>query len=168
MLDTLLQALTARARIHGLTDAEWARQAGVRKETLSRLRRRHDCDLSTLQALARPLGATLTLGDLPAAATDTDFPANLDREAEAKLLALAASGPDDVARWRAAGPAPFMAGLAVMVASDNGPDRPRWLALADALHPGATRPQAFQAWLDRSPLKPARFLPMLQMERRHG
>lgn len=164
MLPRLLESLTARARARGLTDAEWARRAGVRKETVSRLRGRSDCDLSTLQALAREVGATLALQEVPAAHAP-----QLDRAAEAHLVALAARGPVQADVWRAAGPAPFMAGLAVLMASAHGADRAAWLSLAEQLHPGSTRPRAFQAWLQRSPLKPSRFLPMaLQARRNHA
>ena len=77
-----------------LTDAQWAARAGVRGETLSRLRKRSSCDLSTLQALATAVGAQLILGNKAAGPTTADghFPAALDRDAEARLLALAASG----------------------------------------------------------------------------
>ncbi len=167
MLNTLLDTLTARARAQGLTDTEWARRAGVRKETLSRLRRRQDCDLSTLQALAREVGATLALGEAfaPPAAR---FPATMDRATEARLLRLAASEATDVAEWNAAGPPAFMAGLAVMLASERGPSRRRWLDLAERLEPGSSRPESFGLWLERSPLRPSRFLPMLDAERRHA
>ena len=137
MLNTLLDTLTARARAQGLTDTEWARRAGVRKETLSRLRRRQDCG-------------------------------TMDRATEARLLRLAASEAADVAEWNAAGPPAFMAGLAVMLASERGPSRRRWLDLAERLEPGSSRPESFGLWLERSPLRPSRFLPMLDAERRHA
>lgn len=168
MLNELLDGLTARARAQGLTDAEWARRAGVRKETLSRLRRRHDCDLSTLQALAREVGATLALGDILSPRQQDPFPASLDRMQEARLLRLAANGSPDVAAWREAGSATFMAGLAVLLASERGPDRRRWLDLAEQIQPGASQPVVFQHWLGRSPLSPSRFLPMLRAERPHA
>lgn len=168
MLNSLLVALTARARAQGMTDAEWARRAGVRKETLSRLRRRRDCDLSTLQALAQEVGATLALGEVHATPVQDPFPATMDRTWEARLLTLATSTTPDPVEWNAAGPPAFMAGLAVMLASERRPDRGRWLALAEHLQPGSSRPEAFQQWLDRSPLKPSRFLPMLEAERSHA
>lgn len=167
MLSQLLDDLTVRARAQGLTDAEWSRRAGLRKETLSRLRRRNDCDLRTLHALAREVGAALAVGDAPPVPR-TAFPDTLDRDDEAQLLALAARGPANVHAWRHAGSRDFMAGLAVMLASERGPDRPRWLALAEQLYPGATHPDAFQAWLHRSPVRPSRFLPMLDAMRRHA
>ena len=169
MLTSLLDTLTAKARAQGLTDAEWARRAGLRKETLSRLRRRHDCELGTLLALARQVGATLALGDTPPAPADDDpFPTALNRDEEARLLALAARGPQDVAAWQSAGAPTFMAGLAVMLASERGQDRQRWLGLAERLQPGASEPAAFARWLQRSPLRPSRFLPLLDAERRHA
>lgn len=160
MLSHLLDSLTARARARGLTDTEWARRAGVRKETLSRLRGRRDCDLGTLQALAREVGASLALQDM-ADPAPAGFPVRLDRAAEARLLALAASGPGRLDDWRAAGPPEFMAGLAVLMASKRGPDRARWLALAEQLQHGSSSLRAFQDWLARSPVTPSRFLPML-------
>jgi hypothetical protein len=51
-LKELLDSLTVAARGKGLNDAAWASAAGFSKETLSRLRRRNSCDLSTLIALA--------------------------------------------------------------------------------------------------------------------
>src|SRR5690606_20180727 len=116
MLAELLDSLTAKARALGMTDAEWARRAGLRKETLSRLRRRRDCDLSTLQALASQVGATLALGNAPTPSLDAPFPDTISRDQEARLLALAAGGPEDVTAWRSTGPPTFMAGLAVMLA----------------------------------------------------
>lgn len=166
MLTPLLEALSAKARGLGLTDAEWARRAGVRKETLSRLRRRDDCDLRTLQALAGAVGATLALAD--DAPLAEPFPTALSREDEARLLALAAHLPKSVDTWRSAGPPAFLAGLAVMLASERGPDRRQWLDLAEHLEPGASQPDAFARWLQRSPLRPSRFLPMLEAERRRA
>ena len=165
----MLATMTACARAHSLTDSEWARQAGVRKETLSRLRGRDTCDLTTLLALADVLGLTFgfTQPGIPAT-PNGHFPEALRRDAEARLLALAASGNLDPATWRAAGPCFFMAGLAVMLASEPGRDRRALLALAETLHPGASEPAVFARWLQRSPLRPSRFLPLLEMERKHA
>ncbi len=164
-LATLLDALTARARSRGLTDADWARRAGVRQETLSRLRRRDDCDLATLRALATQVDALLTVTD--ATTPDGLFPASLDRADEARLLALATANASARA-WADAGPRFFMAGLAVMLATQPGENRRKLLKLAEALHPGASTPAAFERWLQSSPLRPSRFLPMLEMERRRA
>jgi len=72
------------------------------------------------------------------------------------------------AAWAAAGPAFFMAGLAVMLASNADADRRGLLALAERLHPGASEVPVFARWLKRSPLRPSRFLPMLAMEITHA
>lgn len=96
------------------------------------------------------------------------FPARLDRDYEACLLRLAASGRLDASEWAKAGPRFFMAGLAVMLASVDGQDRAGLLALAEQLYPGASRPHVFEQWLQGSPLRPSRFLPLLEMELRHA
>jgi len=169
-LQNLLDALTVVARNKGLNDASWASAAGFSKETLSRLRRRSSCDLRTLIALGDAAGATLsiTLANRPAATSDGHFPSEISREYEGQLLALCASQQLDPAAWAAAGPGFFMAGLAVMLASNAGADRRGLLALAEVLHPGATEVPVFARWLQRSPLRPSRFLPMLAMEIRHA
>lgn len=95
------------------------------------------------------------------------FPAELDRAYEARLLALAASDATPQI-WAAAGPHFFMAGLAVMLASERGQNRRKWLELAETLHPGASTPAVFNRWLEGSPLRPSRFLPMLEAQRRHA
>ncbi len=166
---TMLEALRAAARRRGLNDSAWAAAAGLRKETLSRLGARATCDLATLQALARAVGGRVTVAPGPPvpAAPDGHFPAGLDRDYEARLAALCASGSVDPEAWRGAGPTFFMAGLAALLAGARGFDRGRYLALAERLHPGSTTPEAFALWLARSPLRPSRFLPMLAA-RRHA
>jgi hypothetical protein len=168
LLSELLGELSARARAQAMTDGEWAARAGIRKETLSRLRGRNDCDLATLQALATATGARLGIDSGSATTADGHFPATLDRGAEARLLALAARPRADFDAWAASGPRFFMAGLAVMLASQRGQDRRHLLDVAERLHPGASEPGVFARWLRRSPLRPSRFLPMLDAERRHG
>jgi hypothetical protein len=159
----LLAALSAEARRVGLNDAQWADAAGVRKETLSRLRGRTSCDLATLAALAGAVGAALTVQPRASRGLSADghLPARFEREYEDQLLALCASRDLTPGRWRTLGPAFFMAGLAVMLASAQGADRRNLLALAEALHPGSSLPEVFALWLRRSPLRPSRFLPML-------
>jgi hypothetical protein len=66
------------------------------------------------------------------------------------------------------GPRFFMAGLAVMVASVEGRDRCGLLTLAEQLHPGASEPAVFSRWLERSPVRPTRFLPQLVIWARHA
>lgn len=169
-LPAFLADLTAKARTLSLTDTEWSSRAGVRNETLSRLRRRNSCDLSTLQALAAAVGARLVIdhGTATTATPDGHFPSSLDRDDEARLLKLAASGNLAHDAWSTAGPRFFMAGLAVMLAGEPGFDRRGLLALAERLHPGASEPAVFARWLERSPLRPSRFLPLLAMERKHA
>lgn len=169
-LKGLLESLTAAARNKGLNDASWASAAGFSKETLSRLRRRRSCDLSTLMALAHAAGASLavTVATQPATTADGHFPSELSRDYERQLLALCASRRLDPAAWSAAGPAFFMAGLAVMLASESDADRRGLLAHAELLHPGASEVPVFARWLKRSPLRPSRFLPMLAMEIKHA
>ena len=158
------------ARVHGLNDSAWAARAGLRKETLSRLRRRQSCDFATLRALAEAVNARIDVIDAAplAASPDGHFPAQIDRGYEQQLLDLCASGSLDHMRWVATGPSFFMAGLAVMVASVAGFERRDLLALAEQLHPGASEPVVFALWLKRSPLRPSRFLPMLEMELKHA
>jgi hypothetical protein len=93
---------------------------------------------------------------------DGRFPAQLNREFEERLLDLCASGDVDPERWRHHGPAFFMAGLAVMVASVPEFDRRSLLDLAEALHEGSSQVGAFSLWLEGSPVRPSRFLPMLE------
>lgn len=169
-LDGLLAQLTSIARARGLNDSQLAASAGLPKETLSRLRRRSNCDLATLNALAEAVGARLEVlaGAPPGTTPDGHFPRRLDREYEAGLLSLATSGTLDPDAWRAKGPAFFMAGFAVMLAGVAGLDRRGFLALAEALHPGSSHPEVFRAWLARSPLRPSRFLPLLRAELRRA
>ena len=80
---------------------------------------------------------------------------------------LAVSGDLDVARWRKAGPAFLLAGLAFMLATQDDFDRASYGALAEALHPGIGSHHAFRRWLRETPLKPCRVLPMLRELRKH-
>lgn len=112
--------------------------------------------------------AAMVFPDGAPAARYGEFPERLDRDYEARLLALTAVGARDVEAWRAVGPPFFMAGLAVMLASVHGENRRELLDLAEALYPGASRPEAFRYWLRYSPVRPSRFLPMYGMESRHA
>jgi len=149
-----------------MTDAAWARRAGIAKETLSRVRGRLSCDFGTLASLAEAVGAGVTVVDrtrLPVSG-DLDMPHTVDRAYEDRLLELCASGNRDPDHWTALGSRFFMAGLAVLVASAMGFDRRGFLALAEELHPGSAEPRVFGLWLARSPIKPSRFLSMLATE----
>jgi hypothetical protein len=162
-LATVLQELESKARALGFTNTEWAARAGIRNETLSRLRGRRSCDFATLQSLAGVVGASVGVidGNTPGSTQDGRFPAQLDREYEEQLLDLCASGDVEPQRWRRYGPAFFMAGLAVMVASVPEFDRRSLLDLAETLHAGSSQVGVFALWLERSPVRPSRFLPML-------
>jgi hypothetical protein len=144
----------------GLTDTAWASRAGLRKETLSRLRNRDTCDFETLAALAQSVGSQLALLDTPKVELTPDghFPTAVNRDLEEKLADLCAYGDLDRDRWASLGPSFFMAGLAVMLAGTPGYDRSALLALAECLHPGASEAPVFARWLDRSPVRPTRFL----------
>jgi hypothetical protein len=166
----LLATLTPAARERGLTDSDWAARAGLRKETLSRMRRRSSCDFASLVALAGVVGMQVVTQSHAAsrASDEGHFPARFDRALEERLLELCASRTLARERWAALGPAFFMAGLAMMLASVPGYDRRNLLALAEELHPGSSEPAVFALWLQRSPLRPSRFLPMLEMEMKHA
>ncbi len=162
-----IAALTRQARALGVSDTNWATRAGVRKETLSRLRHRRSCDFETLRLLADAVGARLGVLEvhLPDSTADGHFPASLDREYEDRLVDLSVSGDVDPGRWAGMGPRFFMAGLAVMLASVVNGDRRRLLDLAERLHPGASEVAVFNRWLERSPLRPTRFLPLVAAAR---
>jgi hypothetical protein len=169
-LSALIDDLTALARHRGLNDAQWCRAAGVRKETLSRLRSRENCDVATLIVLASAVGARIAVAGGEAVETTADghFPERIDRYYEDRLIDLVAASPADPAAWRAAGPAFFVAGLAVMAASAREFDRHRMLEVAEALHPGSSEPEVFSLWLERSPVRPSRLLPMVRQRLRHA
>ena len=61
-----------------------------------------------------------------------------------------------------------MAGLAVMLASTAGRDRRGLLGLAEQLLPGASETVVFSRWLERSPLRPTRFLSLLSAHVQHA
>jgi DNA-binding phage protein len=161
-LQHLLAALTASARQQRLSDAEWARRAGVPKETLCRLRSRTSCDFATLDALAAALSFEFEVRPATAAVTeDGCWPRQVDRAFEARVLDVLAGGSTAHESWEALGPRFFVAGLAVTLASVRGFERARYLALAERLHPGSTEPDVYRRWLAGTPLPPDRFLPPL-------
>jgi hypothetical protein len=163
-LSVLLNKLSQKARSATLTDTQWAALAGVRKETLSRLQHRATCDFATLSALAAAVGMRLEAQEHSTEDTTPDghFPTAMSRDYEQQLIDLCASGTLDTERWASLGASFFMAGLAVMVASVPGYNRRGLLALAEHLHPGASEPTVFARWLERSPVRPSRFLPLLK------
>jgi hypothetical protein len=159
MVTELLQALSARARHAGLNDRQWAAKAGLRPETLSRVRRRGHCDSATLNALACACGTALALQPAPSA--DGLFPASFGRDEEEALLQLGLSGNRDPALWRQLGPPFFMAGLALLLSTSGEANREAYRVLAEELHPGIASHSAFRRWLQDAPVKAARFLPLL-------
>lgn len=160
----LLSEMYSAAKGRYSTYAAWARASGVPKETLSRLKGQESCDLRTLGALAQSIGYTLTVvpASEPAAG---QVPKTFSREDEDKLLDLCASGNADASVWSKHGSSFFMGGLAVLLSSARDFDRERHLRLAEALHVGVSTPEVFGLWLERSPVRPSRFLPMLRMRR---
>jgi hypothetical protein len=169
-LSHTLAALTRQALALGLTDTEWASRAGVRKETLSRLRHRRSCDFETLRSLAQAVGARLGVLEVhaPNSTPDGHFPSRINRDYEDQLVNLCVSGDLDPGRWAGMGPRFFMAGLAVMLASARNSHRRGLLDLAERLHPGATEVAVFNRWLERSPLRPTRFLPLVDVRGAHA
>jgi hypothetical protein len=166
-LQDMLRNLSTAARSLGLTDSAWAKEAGVRNETLSRLRSRSSCDLNTLITLADRVGVRVVLQADSILQPDATghMPAHFGRDEEALLLTLASFGNVETQHWRKTGPAFFMAGLAVLLAGVRGYDRQRLLQLAEDLHPGSSQTAVYALWLDRSPLEPSRFLPQLEQLR---
>lgn len=161
----LVSQMSRGAKARFASDAGWAQAAGLPRETLSRLKKQPSCDLRTLGALAASAGYRL-LAVPDTALGDELVPARFDRGHEDRLLDLCASGELDPGVWRAHGPAFFMAGLAVMLASARGFERERYLRLAEALHAGSSTPEVFGLWLSRSPVRAARFLPMARRRKR--
>jgi len=169
-LSAILEELKRQARALGLTDAEWAQRAGIRKESLSRLRGRQSCDFATLDGLARAVGASIGVagGSGLEFTHDALFPATFGRDDEEKLLDLCVSRRLDAAAWERLGPKFFMAGVAVMLASVSDFDRRALLDLAEQLHAGSSQVEGFALWLAHSPLRPSRFLPMLMANSRRA
>jgi hypothetical protein len=169
-LQRILADLRREARAQGLSDAQWAARAGVRAETLARLKDRSSCDLDTLTQLAAVVGATLELSWARGATgvTATHLPESFSRDDEERLLRFLASRTLEPRAWLQHGSPYFMAGLATMLASLPGFERRQYLELAEGLHPGMTTPEVFEAWLHRSPVEPSRFVPMLLGEALHA
>ncbi len=84
------------------------------------------------------------------------------RAKEEVLVELCASGNVDPAEWRRHGDDFFMAGVATLLGSVRGFDRRVYLDLAEALYPGMSYVETFDVWLQRSPLRAARFVPRLK------
>src|ERR1700736_4913061 len=85
---------------------------------------------------------------------------------EERVLEICAKGDFRPSRWLRAGDPRQLAGVAVVLASQENFDRPRILALAERLHPGMSTPAGFSRWLSSSPSQAACFLPMLHARMR--
>ena len=96
------------------------------------------------------------------------FPDQIGRADEEALLRLCAERPLCEAQWRQAGLAFFMAGLAMMVAKADETGRDGLLELAEKIYPGASTPEVFATWVQHSPIKACRFLPMLAQLRKYA
>jgi antitoxin (DNA-binding transcriptional repressor) of toxin-antitoxin stability system len=84
------------------------------------------------------------------------------RRDEERVVELCAGGDFRPSRWLRAGDPRLLAGIAVTLASQEGFDRARLLALAERLQPGMSTPEAFGRWLARAPVQAARFLPLVR------
>ena len=85
-----------------------------------------------------------------------------DRAAEERVLELCAKGDFRPSRWLRAGNPYALAGVAAMLASVEGFDRTRMLALAERLRPGMSTVEGFGRWLAETPIRAERFLPLLE------
>src|SRR5258705_236065 len=61
-------------------------------------------------------------------------------------------------QWARAGDPRLLAGVATLLASAPGFDRPQMLALAESLHPGMSSAATFGEWLKETPVDASRFL----------
>ena len=89
-----------------------------------------------------------------------------DRDSEKRLVDLCAHMPPDATLWRDLGDADFLAGVAVMLAGHTGYERGAYLALADALQPGASGVEPYARWYEQYRPDFARLLAMIDRERR--
>ncbi len=88
------------------------------------------------------------------------------RRDEERVVELCARGDYRPTRWLRAGDPHTLAGVAAMLASQDGFDRTRMLALAERLYPGMSTPAEFGRWLAHAPVQAARFLPLLRQRMR--
>lgn len=169
LLQQTLARLAVAARRLGLSDHDWALAAGIRPETLSRLRKRQDCDLATLVKIAGAVRCTLALeariqGEA-LVSKDGLMPGRVSIGEERMLVELAwrealyRRSPERArAAWTALGPGFFMAGVALVSAQALPAGRDRLRELAEHLHPGIAVAKVFARWVAASPLSPAHLL----------
>ena len=86
----------------------------------------------------------------------------LYRRSEERLIELCANGDFRLSRWLRAGDTRTLAGVAAILASVEGFDRPRMLALAERLSPGMSSPHGFNQWLGGASVQVGRFVSMLR------
>ena len=142
-----------RRELERLEGAEALERSKLGNRVLYRLRRTAPVTLSLRQLLA------LQRQDTPW----DRFPAT--RENEEKLVKLCAHVGPVPEIWRNLGDPDFLSGLAVWLSGHTGFDRGLYLALAEALKPGASDVEAFQAWHSRYGPGAARFFAALDRER---
>jgi hypothetical protein len=92
----------------------------------------------------------------------TQPPPTWDRHYEARVIELCAKSDFRPSRWLRAGNPDMLAGVAAMMASVEGFDRTRMLALAERLKPGMSTVEVFGQWLAKTPIRAERFLPLLK------
>ena len=90
------------------------------------------------------------------------------RRDEERVVELCARGDFRPSRWLRAGDPYLLAGVAAMLASQEGFERTRMLVLAERLHSGMSTPGEFGRWLARTPVHAARFLPLLRQRMREA
>lgn len=101
------------------------------------------------------MGGSTGAGPSPKATSPT-----WGRREEESVLRLVAARDFRPSRWRRAGNPQNLAGAAAMLASLDGLDADRMLALAEQLSPGMSRPERLNAWLKTGPVRADRLLPM--------
>lgn len=89
-----------------------------------------------------------------------------DRAAEKALADFCAHFPPDAALWRQFGDPGFLAGVATMLAGHHGFERSSYLALAEALFPGSTSAEQYEAWHRKYKPDFPRLFSMIDRERR--
>jgi hypothetical protein len=82
------------------------------------------------------------------------------------LVELCAHLPPESGLWKAFGEPAFLSGIAVALAGHSGFSRAAYLALAEALSPGAATPERHEKWYRRNRPDLPRFFSMIDRERR--
>ena len=85
-----------------------------------------------------------------------------NRRNEERVIDLCVNADFRLSRWLRAGDSRTLSGVAAILASVEGFDRTRMLALAERLSPGMTSPRGFNQWLRGTPVQAGRFVSMLR------